>query len=212
MQKVYQFVFRFWRSKRMQLFEKTLEPSADEIMIDVGGYPWFWCKREQKVKQIDCINLHEVKWDSNAYPHHRINVFVGDGCCLDSNDKAYDIAFSNSVIEHVGDWERQQSFASEIRRVGHKLWVQTPAYGCPVEPHYIGLFVHWLPVCVRRKLIRWVSLWGWLNRPDQSDIDESIAFTRLLTKRQMKRLFPDCQILTERLFFVFPKSYVAVRR
>jgi hypothetical protein len=35
--------------------------------------------------------------------------------------------------------------------------------------------------------------------------------TRLLTKREMRQLFPDCVILTERLLGVFPKSYVAYR-
>jgi hypothetical protein len=54
------------------------------------------------------------------------------------SDQEYDIAFSNSVIEHVGDWERQAAFASEIRRVGKNLWIQTPAKECPIEPHYLA--------------------------------------------------------------------------
>ena len=39
-----------------------------------------------------------------------------------------------------------------------------------------------------------------------------VDYTRLLTKREMKELFPDCEIRTERLLFVIPKSYIAIRR
>lgn len=33
---------------------------------------------------------------------------------------------------------------------------------------------------------------------------------RLLSKREMKEMFPDCHIITER-FLLMPKSYIAVR-
>ena len=66
---------------------------------------------------------------------------VGDGCALKFPDKSYDIAFSNSVIEHVGSWERQQAFAKDIRRVGKAIWVQTPARECLIEPHYLAPFL-----------------------------------------------------------------------
>ena len=39
-----------------------------------------------------------------------------------------------------------------------------------------------------------------------------IETTRLLTRREMQVLFPDCQILTERILGLIPKSYIAVRR
>jgi hypothetical protein len=136
---------------------------------------------------------------------------IGDGCALEQADRSYDILFSNSVIEHVGDWERQQAFAREVRRVGKKIWIQTPAFECPIEPHYLAPIVHWLPVAIRRRLLRWITPWGWLTKPSQEKIDETISLTRLLSKKQVKELFPDCVILTERLFRVFPKSYIVFR-
>lgn len=211
MQKLYQFIFKFWRAKRMRLFEDTIKPSSADVMLDVGGYPWFWTSYPQKTKRIDCINLHGVHWDSDAFPDHHIVMNIGDGCDLNHGDGSYDIVFSNSVIEHVGNWEKQKAFAHEVRRVGKKIWIQTPAYECPIEPHYLALFVHWLPVSFRRKSLRWVSVWGWVGRPDQEKVDETIAFTQLLKKKQVQQLFPDCHILTERLLGVFPKSYIAVR-
>jgi hypothetical protein len=50
-----------------------------------------------------------------------------------------------------------------------------------------------------------------MTKPSQATIDETISFTRLLTKRQVMELFPDCEIMTERFFWIFPKSYIAYR-
>ncbi len=39
-----------------------------------------------------------------------------------------------------------------------------------------------------------------------------VETTRLLTKREMRQLFPDCEIYTEKLLGFIPKSYIAVRK
>lgn len=96
-------------------------------------------------------------------------------------------------------------------RVGEKLLIQTPALGCPIEPHYLAPFVHWLPVPIRRKLLRWFSVSGWVTKPPQKTIDKTISTISLLSKKQMMDLFPEFKIMTERLFGVFPKSYIVYR-
>jgi hypothetical protein len=128
------------------------------------------------------------------------------------SNNAYDIAFSNSVIEHVGSWERQEQFAGEIRRVGKALWVQTPAYECPIEPHYLTPFVHYLTPRLRKATIRWFTVRGWIERPSPEQINSMVETTRLLRKAEMRKLFPDCDIITERVLWIIPKSYVAFRR
>ena len=128
------------------------------------------------------------------------------------SDKSYDIGFSNSVIEHVGSWERQQQFASEIRRVARSLWVQTPAYECPIEPHYMTPFIHYFPRSFQKKILRWCTLRGWLEHPTREQIDSMVETTRLLCKSEMQQLFPDCEIITERMLWIIPKSYLAIRR
>jgi hypothetical protein len=42
------------------------------------------------------------------------------------NQRSCDVAFFNSVIEHVGDWERQHKFAGEMRRIGNAVFCQAP--------------------------------------------------------------------------------------
>ncbi|HYG23649.1 MAG TPA: methyltransferase domain-containing protein [Verrucomicrobiae bacterium] len=208
---IYNQVFRIWRAKRFTKFLEVLRPTKEDVLLDVGGYPWFWTSHEQPVAKIDAINIHPVFWSPEKFPNHQVNTLVGDGCALAFPDHSYDIGFSNSVIEHVGSWEQQQCFASEIRRVARALWVQTPAYECPFEPHYMAPFIHYLPVGLQKKLVRWITPWGWLTKPGKAEIDAMVETTRLLTHNEMKELFPDCEIFVERLLGL-PKSYIAIRR
>ena len=209
--KIYGLIFKIWRQKRMIKFESIIKPSTEDFVLDVGGYPPTWTVRPQLSGRIDCLNLHQVDFDNRQFPDHSIVTSIGDACDLKYDNNSFDILFSNSVIEHVGDWEKQKAFAKEVRRVGKKLWIQTPALGCPIEPHYLAPFVHWLPIYIRRRILRWATPWGWISKPTQNEIDENIAFTQLLSKKQVRELFPDCVIITERLLGVFPKSYTAYR-
>jgi len=67
---------------------------------------------------------------------------LGDGTNLKYADREFDIAYSNSVIEHLSAYKNQQKFANEMRRVGQKVWCQTPARWFFIEPHYITPFIH----------------------------------------------------------------------
>jgi hypothetical protein len=64
-------------------------------------------------------------------------------------DGTFDLAYANSVIEHVLP-EGRRTFARELRRVARGWWVQTPAMSFPVEPHSLLPAAHWLPRGLRR--------------------------------------------------------------
>ena len=211
-QSVYRQIFRLWRVKRFELFRRILQPAPHESLLDIGGYPGDWTSHEPFLAQIDTLNIHQVRFDPSAHPNHSIRVLAGNGCELEFPDKHYDIAYSNSVIEHVGAWENQRRFANELRRVGRKIWCQTPARECPLEPHYLAPFVHWLPRSWQRKILRWLTPWGLLSRPSRERVDQMVETTRLISKKEMKELFPDCDIHVEYLLPLIPKSYVAIRR
>ena len=161
------------------------------------------------MKQIDSLNIRPVAWDPSRSPGHDIRTLVGDGCALPMPDESYDIGFSNSVIEHVGSWERQQAFAAEIRRVAKDIWVQ-PAYGCPIEPHYMTPFIHYLPRGLQRRILRWGTVWGWVVRPNAEDIRAIVESTRLLQSARCGNCFRIAR-LSPRMLWVIPKSYIAVR-
>jgi hypothetical protein len=209
--RIYARVFRVWRLARMRRFMEIFQLGPGDRVLDIGGYPQTWTVMPARAGSITCVNVLTYPWDEASAPDHHITVVKGDGRALPYPDDAFTIAFSNSVIEHVGAWEAQQRFAAEVRRVAPRLWVQTPAYECPIEPHYLAPFIHWFPPAFRRRTGRWLTPWGWIAKPTAAEVEEMAIVTRLLSRREMHALFPDCVILTERLFGIFPKSYVACR-
>ena len=205
---VYHWLWKRWRERRWERFRDCLKPALADRVLDVGGCAFDWQGRGDVIGAVDLLNLlPAIAPEMLESP--RMRCIQGDGRSLEFGDGEYDIVFSNSVIEHVGDWKDQQGFATELRRVSRRLWIQSPARACPVEPHYLGLFIHWFPAAWHVPLARWTSVVG-LTRA--ADLQSIASTTRLLTKQEFRALFPDCEIWTERLLWFFPKSYVAIRR
>ncbi len=204
---IYRRISPGFRSQRMAKFLALLQPQPAAQVVDLGGYPWVWAEAGANFSVL-AVNLSFPEGMKSYEP--QFSTVHGDATRLGFASQSFDIAYSNSVIEHLGTWERQQAFAGEARRVGRQLWIQTPARWFPVEPHLVAPFVHYLSKDVQRHLLRWFTLWGWMNRPTGQQISDFLAEVRLLTLREMQELFPDCEILRERLFGL-TKSYIAIR-
>jgi SAM-dependent methyltransferase len=114
---------------------------------------------------------------------------------LPFDDGAFDLAYSSSVVEHVAP-ERREAFAREVRRVGKRWWVQTPAYSFPIEPHALLPFAHWLPEAVRR------PYWRLGVAGEYEDI-------ALLRRGELAALFPGGEVLAERAG-PLAKSWISV--
>ncbi len=112
-------------------------------------------------------------------------------------DGAFDLAYSNSVVEHLPRADRPR-FAAEVRRVARGLWIQTPAFSFPVEPHALLPAAHWLPEPLRARVWPLGVSGAW--EPD----------LRLLRRGELAALFPDAVVLPERLG-PLAKSWVALR-
>ena len=204
---ILRFFFRFTRKRRMRRFERLIRPTDETTVLDVGGTALNW----QFVSARPQVVLLNVAPPEAADTASRQFTFVaGDGRALEYGEGAFDLVYSNSVIEHLGTFEEQQRMASEVRRVGRKLWIQTPARSFPIEPHLLTPLVHWLSRDTQRKLLRNFSVWGWLRRPSRQEVDAVVDEVRLLTRKEVQRLFPDCPLVTER-FLGIPKAYIAVR-
>lgn len=204
---VYARLLRPFRRRRMRRFALEFRSLPRLRVIDVGGSFFNW-SLAPGIPRLVLVNLR-TKDDARRLPDG-ISRVVGDGTRLAFGNAAFDVAFSNSVIEHLGTPERQAAFARELRRVGRGLWVQTPARSFPFEPHLLAPFVHWLPTRWQRRVLRRFTLWGWLSRPTPERVERFLAETRLLGAREMQELFPDCEIRRER-FLGLTRCYVAVR-
>lgn len=199
----------YFRPRRLQQF-KNLFPmiSQDISVLDVGGavYQWDYLKSPARITILN-IDIDQVDADSKK----KYTFVQGDGRSLKYSDRSFDLVFSNSVIEHVGNFSDQRRFATEIRRVGKQFYCQTPNRWFFVEPHLVALFIHWFPLGVQRKLVRWFSIWGWMMKADQKQVDLTLSRIRLLTYSELKELFPDCEIIREK-FLGLTKSFIVIFR
>lgn len=197
-------VFIRFRRRRMHRFFVLFSPSPEARVLDIGGTPQTWAS-ESGAHAAFPVTLLNIR-NNGQLQGGRFTSMEGDATQLPFTDNAFDIAFSNSVIEHVGTWERQQAFAREARRVAGRLWIQTPARSFPIEAHLLAPYIQYLPKKMQHRIVRWTP--RGLLQPDV--VHEIVDEVRLLTYREVQQLFPDCRILRER-FFGLTKSYIAVK-
>lgn len=195
------------RRRRFAFFVNLLQSLPKPLKIlDLGGTQRFWEVMEfTEVEDIHVtlLNLHR--------PETRHDNFVGlagDATDLSQfQDNQFDVVFSNSVIEHVGDYGRQELMAREVRRVGKRYFVQTPNYFFPIEPHFLFVGFQWLPVSARVFLVRNFNL-GWIERiSDRETAKELVESTRLLRKKELLALFPGAELYEEKILGL-TKSFV----
>ena len=182
-------------------------------VIDFGGTRNFWHTWRDHIQldgvQVDCVNMDEHHASDSGYD--KINFIKGDARDLGQvDDKSYDIAFSNSVIEHVGGWSDMLRMANEVRRVAHHYAVQTPYFWFPIEPHMRSPLMHWLPESISYRIVMSRKC-GFYDKQDTVLGAMSVVRdAHLLDVGQMQALFPDATISKER-FLGLVKSLTAIR-
>jgi SAM-dependent methyltransferase len=175
------------RRRKLRLFLEELHPTAETSVLDVGAdelafgegdgcgtlnffeehYPW--------PERITALGLQDGTGFRARYPG--IPYAQGDACALPFADGEFDIVFSNAVIEHVGDRERQRQLVAEAIRVGRRVFITTPNRRFPVEVHTRLPVVHWLP--------------DRLAHPVYRTVGKSFATeVHLLSKSTFEALFP----------------------
>lgn len=207
-----------FRKKRVQSLARIIDDyiaaKGHCRIIDLGGTRGFWDVWKSELDfahlSVDCVNLFPDS-DPNTTDMPNVRMTQGNACDLAGvADGAYDLAFSNSVIEHVGSWSNKKAFAREAGRVARSYAIQTPSFSFPIEPHARSLFLHWLPDPLRYR-IHLARTTGFY--PKAANLDEAMASledARMLDLRQMRYLFPDA-VMEKEKFFGLTKSFTAVR-
>jgi hypothetical protein len=151
------------RERKLRLFLDLFEPGPETTVVDVGvtdapfgagstdnffeaNYPW--------PERITAVGHTELDRFAAAFPN--VSAVRADGRELPFEDSAFDLGFSNAVIEHVaGGRHGQRRFLAELCRVARRVFVTTPNRLFPVDPHSLLPFAHWLPDGeTRRRLLR----------------------------------------------------------
>lgn len=212
--------FRSMRDNRLRALIVTERAAVTGtfVILDLGGRADYWCRvgfdfLEANDVDVVCLNYTEDELYAVDNKHPRLTARVGDTTNMpDKADNSYHLVHSNSVIEHVGNFGSMKAFAHEVRRLAPSIYVQTPYFWFPIDPHWPKLpMFHWMPMSWRHRLLRRFAL-GWGGRC--LDIEHGmrdLEGTTLLDWSQMTFLFPDAKIRAERLFGL-PKSMIAERR
>jgi hypothetical protein len=202
------------RSQRFEAFARLVDRLSDQHkrpirILDIGGTNSFWEQRGWSGRN----NVHIVLINLATQPSVYDNIEVRQGDATDLSefpDGAFDVVFSNSVIEHLGTFGRQAAMAAEVRRLAPLYWIQTPNYWFPIEPHFLTPGWHWLPARLRIALLQ-KRRWGWRGPcPDHEEAKALVHEIRLMRGRELGRIFPDATFKKDRVGPLV-KSFVAVR-
>jgi SAM-dependent methyltransferase len=175
------------RAHRIEQFRTLTGAGAETRIVDVGcgGLGLISLAPDLEITGVDLYERPE-------YPGPLVQADATER--LPFADDEFDIAYCNSVIEHV-EPARRAGFARELRRVARGWYVQTPAIAFPIEPHSLLPAAHWLPKSLRRPYWRLGA---------GSDMDE----INLLGRREFEALFGPA--FSER-FGPLTKSWISVQ-
>jgi SAM-dependent methyltransferase len=191
----------------MQRFIEDFAITPQTRILDIGGTIYNWTLAPIRPR----LTLLNMPRASEPAPEG-VDRVAADGCVLPFADGAFDVVFTNSVIEHLTTSARQQQFASEVTRVGKRYYVQTPNRWFPVETHLLTPFVHYLPKRWQAPLVRRATVWALVTglKGDRRRfyIEHYLSDVRLLGRGEMQALFPRATIVSER-FLGFGKSLIA---
>ena len=195
-----------FRRRRMEFFDFLVESLPSPITIlDVGGTVSYWqvVGRRENQLRIVLLNLLPEK-----LPGGNISCVVGDARGIPFLANSFDIVFSNSVIEHMGDLEQQRQMAGEVLRVGRRYFVQTPNYWFPFEPHFLFPCFQFLPERLRIYMVSRFDMGQFSKTLNHEVAKAFVRSIRLLTPREFASLFPKGRLYRER-YLGLTKSLVA---
>jgi SAM-dependent methyltransferase len=188
------------RRHKLALFLETMRPSVETRIVDVGVgdtgfgtepgvasshnffealYPW-----PERITAVSDVPLPNF---AREFP--LVHCVTASGTELPFEDDAFDVAFSNAVIEHVGGPEEQRRFVAELCRVAPRIFLSTPNRWFPFETHTLVPFVHWLPRPAADRVFAALGRDNWDR-------------VQLLSKRRLLGLFPpsvDTRIVESRI-------------
>lgn len=197
------------RSARGRLLLEAFPDLSRYRVLDLGGTGSFWRTVPQRPAHVTLLNL--PPGEQGISDGGWLRSVVGDACDPPEHlrSEPWDLVVSNSVVEHLGGVGPRRAFATAVRAMADRYWVQTPYRYFPVEPHWLFPGFQFLPVAARGRIAaRWP-----INPYPSANVAAGIADAldvELLSTTELRHLFPEAEILRER-FLGLTKSLIAVR-
>lgn len=167
------------RERKYRAFLEIVGTDANTRVLDVGFNAREYSpvdnyleKNYQWPENITALGIDDPDGFRKRYP--KVKAVRYDGKIFPFGDKAYDVCWSNAVIEHVGDREAQVLFLKEIGRVADTAFVTTPNRHFPIEVHTRTILLHMLPKRIFHTYLRVVGKkWAagnYMNLLSKSDL------------------------------------------
>jgi hypothetical protein len=178
-------------------------------IIDLGGEPGYWRSFDRDRLRARNVRITLVNTKAERVDDPLFQAMEADACNLaDVASGSFDLAHSNSTLEHVGEWSRMTAFAAEIHRLAPNHYVQTPYFWFPIEPHFLAPAFHWSPETMRVRALMRRGHGHHARCATVTEAMETVRSARLLDRTQFHALFPQSEHSTER-FAGLPKSLIA---
>lgn len=197
------------RQKKYAQFLSCLQPAQDTSILDIGvntqEYSMtdnFLEKHYPHPENITVVATGDLEPFKRHYPH--IRSVQADGRTLPFGDDSFDIAYSNAVIEHIGDADEQLRFLRECFRVSRAGFLTTPNRLFPIEVHTRLPLLHLL--LSRERFDRFLRLIGkgWAAGD----------YMHLLSEKELETLLSQTGIaeytLIKNRFLGFPMTFTVV--
>lgn len=187
----------FNRRRKWEIFLREFAPQPADRILDVGFSDAEYSDTDNFLEKhypyrarITALGIDAPSQFPERYPD--VKVVQYEGRAFPFDDKAFDIAWSNAVIEHVGRHNGRHAaqvlFLREIARVSRAAFVTTPNKRFPIEVHTRTPLLHWLPKSWFDRYLRWRGI-DWATG-DYMD---------LLTVSDMRALLRDAGITNYRI-------------
>ena len=120
------------RRRMFELFLREMKPAEGTRVLDLGvtseadhaesNYLERWYEHRHRIV---CAGTQDARDLEARFPGVRF-VRIEPDAPLPFRDREFDVVFSNAVVEHVGDRERQRRFLAEALRVAAAFFITTP--------------------------------------------------------------------------------------
>ena len=175
----------FNRTRKWHLFLSQVKPTAQMTILDVGYTEREFSPMDNFIEKhypypdkITALGISRCDAFAARYP--KVKTLAYDGKLFPFPDKSFDVCWSNAVLEHVGDTQKQLGFLKEIVRVSKRAFITTPNRLFPVEIHTRTPLLHWLPKSMFDRYLRATGKsWAAGN------------YMHLLTEKGLQRLLVD---------------------
>jgi hypothetical protein len=145
------------RKRKFELALSFIKKNDSIIDIGVdtslGGTTNYFEKWFMLPNKLTCFGVKsDFSKFRKEYPKFELIEFDGEHYPV--FEKKFDFAFSNAVIEHIGNFTKQVKWLSEIKKITKLLFITTPNRWLPFETHSMTFFFHWFPDKIRNYFYR----------------------------------------------------------